>query len=157
MHDVALGRAPAALRAAAALAGTGRADTYDLDSAHTTIGFAVKHLVVSTVHGSFADVAGTFSYDPAKPGTQVAQCYYSYENGTSMASPHVAGAAALTVRGLGCAAVAAAVRRAAGRTGRGRRRGRASSSRGRRAARRARSCWPCRISTASLSPSPAAT
>ena len=56
-----------AILAAAALAGTGRADTYDLDSAHTTIGFAVKHLVVSTVHGSFAEVAGTFSYDPAKP------------------------------------------------------------------------------------------
>nr|HPI50474.1 S8 family serine peptidase [Hyphomonadaceae bacterium] len=33
--------------------------------------------------------------DPAKPGTNVAQCYYSYENGTSMAAPHVSAALAL--------------------------------------------------------------
>jgi serine protease len=34
-------------------------------------------------------------YDPATPGTKVAQCYYSYENGTSMAAPHVSAALAL--------------------------------------------------------------
>lgn len=33
--------------------------------------------------------------DPAKPGSTVAQCYYSYENGTSMAAPHVSAALAL--------------------------------------------------------------
>lgn len=33
--------------------------------------------------------------DPAKPGTNVSQCYYSYENGTSMAAPHVSAALAL--------------------------------------------------------------
>ncbi|MFT3722624.1 MAG: S8 family peptidase [Hyphomonadaceae bacterium] len=33
--------------------------------------------------------------DPAKPGTTVAQCFYSYENGTSMAAPHVSAALAL--------------------------------------------------------------
>jgi serine protease len=33
--------------------------------------------------------------DPASPGTNVAQCYYSYENGTSMAAPHVSAALAL--------------------------------------------------------------
>lgn len=33
--------------------------------------------------------------DPAKPGAAVAQCYYSYENGTSMAAPHVSAALAL--------------------------------------------------------------
>jgi serine protease len=37
----------------------------------------------------------TDCYDPAKPGVQVAQCYYSYENGTSMAAPHVSAALAL--------------------------------------------------------------
>jgi serine protease len=37
----------------------------------------------------------TDCYDPAKPGVEVAQCYYSYENGTSMAAPHVAAALAL--------------------------------------------------------------
>jgi serine protease len=34
-------------------------------------------------------------YDPAKPGTKVDQCYYAYENGTSMAAPHVSAALAL--------------------------------------------------------------
>jgi serine protease len=33
--------------------------------------------------------------DPAKPGTTVESCYYSYENGTSMAAPHVSAALAL--------------------------------------------------------------
>jgi serine protease len=33
--------------------------------------------------------------DPAKPGAKVDQCYYSYENGTSMAAPHVSAALAL--------------------------------------------------------------
>jgi serine protease len=37
----------------------------------------------------------TNCYDPAKPGTQVSQCYYAYENGTSMAAPHVSAALAL--------------------------------------------------------------
>jgi serine protease len=37
----------------------------------------------------------TNCYDPAQPGTKVAQCYYSYENGTSMAAPHVSAALAL--------------------------------------------------------------
>jgi len=37
----------------------------------------------------------TDCYDPAQPGVQVPQCYYSYENGTSMAAPHVSAALAL--------------------------------------------------------------
>lgn len=34
-------------------------------------------------------------FDPAKPGAKVDQCYYAYENGTSMAAPHVSAALAL--------------------------------------------------------------
>jgi serine protease len=33
--------------------------------------------------------------DPANPGAKIAQCYYAYENGTSMAAPHVSAALAL--------------------------------------------------------------
>ncbi len=33
--------------------------------------------------------------DPAKPGAAVAQCYYAFENGTSMAAPHVSAALVL--------------------------------------------------------------
>lgn len=34
-------------------------------------------------------------YDPANPDTPVAECYYAYEHGTSMAAPHVSAALAL--------------------------------------------------------------
>jgi serine protease len=34
-------------------------------------------------------------YDPAKPADKVDNCYYAYENGTSMAAPHVSAALAL--------------------------------------------------------------
>lgn len=43
------------------------ADTYDIDASHTTFGFGVKHMVVSTVRGSFGDFKGEFAFDPAKP------------------------------------------------------------------------------------------
>ena len=33
--------------------------------------------------------------DPANPGAKVAQCYYAFENGTSMAAPHVSAALVL--------------------------------------------------------------
>ncbi|MEV4105674.1 YceI family protein [Nonomuraea sp. NPDC049649] len=35
------------------------AGTYTLDVAHTTIGFVVKHMMVSKVRGSFSDFSGT--------------------------------------------------------------------------------------------------
>lgn len=41
------------------------ADTYNLDKAHTSIGFTVSHLVISHVSGNFRDFNGTISYDPS--------------------------------------------------------------------------------------------
>ncbi len=35
------------------------ADTYNIDPAHSTIGFAVSHLVINTVHGKFDQFSGT--------------------------------------------------------------------------------------------------
>jgi polyisoprenoid-binding protein YceI len=43
-----------------------QATTYKLDPAHTEIGFAVKHLMVSTVKGHFNKYDGKFNYDGAK-------------------------------------------------------------------------------------------
>ena len=40
------------------------ADEYALDNAHSSIGFAVKHLMVSTTKGEFTDYAGTIQFDP---------------------------------------------------------------------------------------------
>ncbi len=41
-----------------------QAATYEIDKSHSEVGFAVKHLVISTVHGSFKDFSGKLNYDP---------------------------------------------------------------------------------------------
>ena len=50
------------------------ADTYVVDAAHSSVGFAVKHMMVSNVRGVFTDVKGTATADPndlGKSGVQV--------------------------------------------------------------------------------------
>jgi polyisoprenoid-binding protein YceI len=42
---------------------------WNIDTAHTTAGFTVKHLMVSTVPGSFGRVTGKVTYDPKNPST----------------------------------------------------------------------------------------
>jgi polyisoprenoid-binding protein YceI len=49
----------------AALAGSAYAiDIYQIDPAHTTIGFSITHLVINTVHGRFKDFTGSITLDP---------------------------------------------------------------------------------------------
>ena len=38
---------------------------YDLDPAHSRLGFAVRHAMVTTVRGAFSDVTGSADLDPA--------------------------------------------------------------------------------------------
>ena len=40
------------------------ADKYDIDPAHSTLGFAIKHLKVSTVRGVFTNYSGAIEFDP---------------------------------------------------------------------------------------------
>lgn len=40
-----------------------RASTWEIDPSHSSIGFSVKHMMVSTVKGSFAKVQGTVELD----------------------------------------------------------------------------------------------
>src|SRR4051812_4630930 len=42
-----------------------QAATYNIDPAHSSIGFTAKHLVVSNIQGGFGDFAGTLNFDPA--------------------------------------------------------------------------------------------
>jgi polyisoprenoid-binding protein YceI len=42
---------------------------WNIDTAHSTAGFTVKHLMVSTVPGSFGKVTGKITYDPKNPAT----------------------------------------------------------------------------------------
>jgi len=42
------------------------ADTYTIDPAHSTVGFGVQHMVISTVHGKFNEFTGTVTLDGKK-------------------------------------------------------------------------------------------
>ena len=53
-----------ALLAASAVAQT---STWQIDPNHSSAQFAVRHLVVSTVRGTFNKLSGTAQYDPAHP------------------------------------------------------------------------------------------
>lgn len=63
-----LGIVSAALIAAPASA---LAADFDIDTSHTQVMFAVKHMMVSTVRGEFAKASGTLSYDAKNPGATV--------------------------------------------------------------------------------------
>ena len=39
---------------------------YKVDRDHSRIGFSVKHLMLTTIHGQFNDFSGSFSFDSAK-------------------------------------------------------------------------------------------
>ena len=41
--------------------------TWKLDTSHTDVTFAAKHMMVTTVRGKFAEVAGEITADPADP------------------------------------------------------------------------------------------
>jgi polyisoprenoid-binding protein YceI len=43
------------------------ATPYDIDTTHSTVGFKVKHMMVSNVRGQFGDFAGSFTWDAANP------------------------------------------------------------------------------------------
>lgn|SRR5690606_11629856 len=52
---------------AMALPGSAFAADYVIDPSHTSVGFTVRHLMVSKVRGSFEKVSGTVKYDPNEP------------------------------------------------------------------------------------------
>lgn len=39
---------------------------YKIDPTHSTVGFKIKHLAISTVAGSFTDFTGSFEFEPNK-------------------------------------------------------------------------------------------
>lgn len=43
------------------------ADAYTIDSTHSTVWFSINHLGVSTFHGRFNDLSGSFAFDAANP------------------------------------------------------------------------------------------
>ena len=51
--------------ALAALPAAAAPNTYSIDTAHSSAGFAVTHLSISTVRGELGPVTGTVTFDPA--------------------------------------------------------------------------------------------
>jgi len=49
-----------------ALSATAQAATWDIDPAHSSVGFSIRH-IFSKVPGSFDKFSGTIEYDPANP------------------------------------------------------------------------------------------
>lgn len=43
------------------------AQSYEIEAAHSSIGFSVRHLGISNVKGTFGKFSGIINYDPAKP------------------------------------------------------------------------------------------
>ncbi len=41
--------------------------TWTIDHTHSTAAFTVRHMMITTVRGSFSDIKGTITYDPANP------------------------------------------------------------------------------------------
>lgn len=44
-----------------------KAEEWEIDIAHSSIGFAVKHMMISTVRGEFKNYSATVQYDEKKP------------------------------------------------------------------------------------------
>src|SRR5579863_8418627 len=53
----------AALFAVLTIPATAATSTWQIDPAHTAAGFAVKHLMISTVRGQFKGITGTITWD----------------------------------------------------------------------------------------------
>lgn len=56
-----------ALAAVLSVPSLAAAAAWDIDPAHTTVGFSVKHMMVSNVKGQFKTTSGTVEFDPAAP------------------------------------------------------------------------------------------
>src|SRR5690606_15389783 len=41
--------------------------TWNIDPTHTTVSFSVRHMMITTVRGSFSNAAGTIQYDENNP------------------------------------------------------------------------------------------
>ena len=56
-----------ALAVALLVPAAGHASTWELDSNHSTIGFAIRHMMISTVRGQFRTFTGKATGDPKTP------------------------------------------------------------------------------------------
>jgi polyisoprenoid-binding protein YceI len=69
-------------------------ETWTIDPAHTQVGFAVKHLMISTVKGRFREVSGSIRLDPTtmKPEVDVSIGAASITTGDDKRDAHLSSA-----------------------------------------------------------------
>lgn len=68
------------------------ADEFAIDPAHSSASFAVKHMLISTVHGRFTDISGSVFYDekdPAKSSVQAVMKTASVNTDNAMRDKHL--------------------------------------------------------------------
>lgn len=68
------------------------ADTYTADPAHSSVGFKIKHMGLSTVRGQFTEYTGKVSFDkedPAKSSVEVIVQAKSVDTANSMRDAHL--------------------------------------------------------------------
>ncbi len=67
---------------------------YEVDAAHSAVGFQVKHLTISKVNGSFGEVAGTFVFTEGEPDSWQAEATIqlaSVDTGNQKRDDHLRG------------------------------------------------------------------
>jgi polyisoprenoid-binding protein YceI len=65
---------------------------FKIDSAHSEADFAIKHMAISTVHGSFRGVSGVISFDPAdltKSGVEASIDVNTVDTGVAARDGHL--------------------------------------------------------------------
>ena len=71
------------------------AASYELDASHSSIGFGVKHMVVSTTKGQFTDYTGGFAFEAGVPSSLKASAVIkvaSVDTGNADRDEHLRGA-----------------------------------------------------------------
>lgn len=67
-------------------------DMYELDPAHSAVGFKIRHMMVSKVHGRFGTFTGTIDYDekdPAKGAASATISAASIDTGNEKRDEHL--------------------------------------------------------------------
>jgi polyisoprenoid-binding protein YceI len=72
-----------------------KAEVYEIDPSHSTVGFKIRHLAISSVPGRFGDFSGTIEFDPKnidKSHTEASIAIKSINTDNTKRDDHLKGA-----------------------------------------------------------------
>ena len=84
--------AAAVALAVSAVTMSAQAKDWKIDAAHSEADFSIKHMAISTVHGTFRGVSGTIKYDPSdvvKSGVEASIDVASVDTGVTARDNHL--------------------------------------------------------------------